>query len=196
MENELRKTRERCQRDLARDILLEKDMMKRNPGHFFALGTAKFRQWWDDETPLRAICSTFTIITVINSLMMITGFDIPKQGLFAYIHMMSRLMIVSLIIGLMMWKDVWVSIKNTGVRAFFIGLYTKIKNGALPVLFTFLTAVYCLFMIVFASFLRPSGGINFYRSLVILFLCLSVARIAILMSRKILKKSRKNHGNC
>ena len=170
--------------------------MIKMPSHHIASVAAKFRQWWDDETPIQAICSTFTIITVINSLMMITGLDVPKQGLFAYIHMLSRLLIISLIIVLTMWKDVWVSMINTGVRAFFIGLYRKIKNGALPVLFTFLTAVYCLFMIIFTSFLPPSGGINYYRSLLILFLCLVSARTVILMSRKILKKSRKNHGNC
>ena len=69
-----------------------------------------FKKMQKKETPLEAICTAFLVITVINSIMMINGMDTPKEGTFAYVHMLSRLLIISGIISVCMFKQVWIGL--------------------------------------------------------------------------------------
>lgn len=124
--------------------------------------------WWENETPIEAICSTFTIVTLINSIMMILGYDTPKQGVFAYIHMMTRLFIISCFVIVWMWKDAiqWAkkfefrnSIRNFCQEAH------KRPYASISKLFTIVTVAYCLFMIGFYRVIDSSGGMLFYQTL-------------------------------
>lgn len=121
----------------------------------------KISAWYKDLSPPQAIAESFTIITAINSLMMIIGYDIPKQEVFAYIHMMIRFFIISIIIIIIMWKDTLRYIKNP----------INFKNlphqllSSISKLFTFITISYCIFMIIFQSIIEPAGGILFYQIL-------------------------------
>lgn len=120
------------------------------------------------ETPLEAICETFMVVTLVNSIMMLTGFDIPKEGTFAYIHMMTRLLIVSGIIGIWMWKDVIEGVKKFTFANVFKNFYLETHKSLLTSIskvFTAITAVYCILMIALHSIINPAGGSFFYQSL-------------------------------
>jgi hypothetical protein len=61
---------------------------------------ARVRAWWDASTYLGDVALLFTIVTVGNSAMMLTGLDEPKVGTFAYVHLLGRLGIIALLVGL------------------------------------------------------------------------------------------------
>lgn len=46
------------------------------------------------------IAVVFAFITVVNSPMMVVGWDQPKAGSFAYLHLLGRLGIITLIVVL------------------------------------------------------------------------------------------------
>ena len=48
----------------------------------------------DDWSWIETVTLTFSLITLVNSAMMISGLDVPKTGLFAYGHILVRLFIV------------------------------------------------------------------------------------------------------
>jgi hypothetical protein len=54
----------------------------------------------DASTYLGDVALLFTIVTVGNSAMMLTGLDEPKVGTFAYVHLLGRLGIIALLVGL------------------------------------------------------------------------------------------------
>ncbi|KAB3535736.1 hypothetical protein F8154_05400 [Alkaliphilus pronyensis] len=128
----------------------------------------KFSLWWGNETPFEAICESFTIVTAINSIMMLTGHDTPKEGVFAYIHMMLRLLIISSIITIWMWKDILQWVKKSTFRFNIKSLYQLSKKhffASISKLFTIITTVYCILVIAFYRILNPAGGIAFYQTL-------------------------------
>ncbi|KAB3525894.1 hypothetical protein [Alkaliphilus serpentinus] len=134
----------------------------------FKKGFQKFSVWWEDETPIEGICEAFTIVTVINSLMMIMGYDTPKEGVFAYIHMMTRLLIIAFIVSIWMWKDVLQWIKKAEIKSNFRDFFQKKPKNLYTwasQLFTFITAVYCILMILLYRAINPKGGVFFYWSL-------------------------------
>lgn len=120
------------------------------------------------EGPAGEIAIAFTIITAINSIMMVTGHDTPKEGVFAYVHMMTRLLIISCIMIIWKWKDVIdrsrrFEFKNK-LRMFYQEAHKRVLGSASKI-FTVVTAAYCLMMIVFQRALEPAGGILFYQTL-------------------------------
>lgn len=128
----------------------------------------RFFNWRKNETPLEAIFKAFTVVTALNSLMMITGFDIPKLGVFAYIHMMVRFLIITLIVIIWMWQDVLMWLKNIKIGNNIRSLYEKSRNSiflGISALFSIITVFYCLFMIISNILFDPQGGIFFYQSL-------------------------------
>lgn len=128
--------------------------------------------WWKDQTPIKAISEFFTVITVINNLMMITGYDTPKQELFTYIHMLTRFAIITLVITITMWKVVIKSIKQMKYKQIFKDFFENLPNqffGSISKLFTFITVVYCMFIILFQSIINPTGGLGFYKLLLVFF---------------------------
>lgn len=146
-------------------------------------GHGRISTWWENTTPIEAICESFTIVTAINSLMMIVGYDTPKQGVFAYIHMMVRLFIISCIFIIWMWKDViqWakkIEVKNN-LRRFYQEAHKHVFIS-ISKLFTIITAAYCIFMILFYRVIDPAGGVLFYQ---ILLGILATATIYLLVLR-------------
>ncbi|MDZ7834396.1 MAG: hypothetical protein U5K84_02750 [Alkalibacterium sp.] len=143
----------------------------------------KLSLWWENITALESICLMFTLITVINSLMMITGIDTPKQGVFAYVHMMTRLGIVSFIVVLLMWKDIVQSVRQFSfrfnIRKFFQDAHKRIMISV-SIVFTALTTVFCVAMIAFQETLDPVGGVFFYQLLLGM---LSIITISIVLLR-------------
>lgn len=139
------------------------------------------------ETPLEAICLTFMVITLVNSIMMLTGIDIPKVGTFAYIHMMTRLIIVSGVIGIWMWKDVIEGGKvfrfKNAIKSFYQVAHKNILTSISEV-FTMITVVYCIFMIIFQSIINSAGGPFFYQSLLGIMGFVTIAMFILRISRK------------
>lgn len=61
---------------------------------------ARARAWCDASSFLGDVAWLFTIVTVGNSVMMLTGLDEPKTGSFAYVHLLGRLGIITPLVGL------------------------------------------------------------------------------------------------
>lgn len=139
------------------------------------------------EAPLDSICEVFLVITVLNSLMMLTGIDTPKEGTFAYIHMMTRLFIISGIIVIFMWKEVMGGLKifnfNNKFKYFYREAHKNIFKSV-AIMFTFITAVYCLIMIAFQSIINPGGGSFFYQSLLGILVFVTIGMFTFRISRK------------
>jgi transposase, IS30 family len=59
----------------------------------------RVRRWWDASTYLGDVARLFTVVTVGNSVMMLTSLDEPKAGSFAYVHLLGRLGIIASLVG-------------------------------------------------------------------------------------------------
>jgi hypothetical protein len=59
----------------------------------------RVQRWWDTSTYLGDAALLFTVVTVGNSVMMLTGLDEPKIGSFAYVHLLGRLEIIASLVG-------------------------------------------------------------------------------------------------
>ncbi|WP_143058694.1 hypothetical protein [Alkalibacterium putridalgicola] len=109
--------------------------------------------------------------------MMLSGIDTPKQGVFAYVHMMTRLGIVTFIVMLLMWQDV---VKRTRRSSFDFSISKVLQVApkkivtSVSIVFTVLTTVYCLVMIAFQEVLNPVGGAFFYQLLLAMLLITSL----------------------
>lgn len=68
----------------------------------------KIHTWFNEGTVVEEVSNIFTFVTIINSYMMVAGWDQPKLGVFAYVHLLSRLAIIMVVIGLwevvMLWQ--------------------------------------------------------------------------------------------
>lgn len=76
----------------------------------------KVNRWFNQGSiieEIEEIVEVFSLVTIINSFMMLVGWDQPKTGVFAYIHLLTRLAIISVIIGLWRYKEI---IKKLGLR--------------------------------------------------------------------------------
>lgn len=147
----------------------------------------KISTWWENETPIEAICSSFTIVTAINSIMMVMGYDVPKQGVFAYIHMMTRLLIISCVVVVLVWKDVIQWAKKIEFKINFKTFYQKAHNHiyvTISKLFTILTIVYCLYMIAFYKVIDPEGGKFFYQLLLGILIAITLFVLFLLYRRR------------
>lgn len=116
------------------------------------------------KNPIVQVSVVFTTITLINNIMMITNIDRPKEGLFAYVHMMIRVAIITTIVLITMNKVVqWtkkVSFLKIGIV--FTNFVEKHKLLAISVMFTLFSIGYCITIILFSGLLQPKGGIEFY----------------------------------
>ncbi len=141
--------------------------------------------WYKNIGILVNIAIIFTVITVVNSVMMITGIDTPKTGSFAYLHLLVRTLIIVLAVVISMYKAVLDSFKSLrayrletkerkqqlkkekiqSIRSSFINKPLEVSAS----LFTLITVVGCFIMIIFAPLLNPQGGNNLYLALIILY---------------------------
>lgn len=119
-------------------------------------------------TPFQLIAALFLVITVVNSVMMLTGIDAPKQGVFTYVHMLTRLMIVTFSIVAWKWHETLTQLKAFHLVKSALSLLRGAHKQPLATgaqIFTLATVAYCLTAIA-ASYLIPvSGGAFFYRAL-------------------------------
>lgn len=142
--------------------------------------------WWEKPKPLKVICDTFTLVTGLNSWMMVTGRDIPKEGIFAYIHIIFRFCIIGLIVGILMWHDIESDIKKTRLKSLKnVGFNEMLRKffSSVSYLFTTISLLYCSGVILLKGIIVPEGGFNFYKRLLII--------LAISLVIKILKNIRQ-----
>ena len=138
--------------------------------------------WHQNSGVIVHIAILFTAITVINNIMMVTGIDTPKQGTFAYTHLLMRTLIVTLAVFIWMFKDVikafkvffkWLKsdAKTSHLKnrlSVFFNTYGIVTKSA--VVFTIITVFGCMTMVILSLFINPQGGVNLYISLLILYL--------------------------
>lgn len=133
---------------------------------------AKIKEYSSRVTLYETIGITFTLVTVINSIMMLTGLDEPKQGVFAYVHLITRLGIITLIVTFISFKEIKDKMKIFKLQKLSLTdiLYAPQKNALVSVskAFTNVSIIYCLTLIVFQNSLPASGGSSFYLSLLII----------------------------
>ncbi len=137
----------------------------------------KLVKWHKDTGVFVHIAVLFTLITVINSIMMITGIDTPKTGTFAYTHLLVRTLIVTLAVVISMFKDVLENIKSIArwfkseTKDFAIKQYLTVSGvfSKSVVMFTTITVLGCVMMVLLSTLINPQGGYNLYLSLVILY---------------------------
>lgn len=91
------------------------------------------------SSPFQVIALSFTAVTVVNTVMMVTGIDTPKIGRFAFVHMLTRLGIVAFVVSLCMLRE-WREAVSTG-RVLEVPL-------TVSTVFTGLTAIYCVLSLI------------------------------------------------
>ncbi|TVP92058.1 hypothetical protein [Alkalibacterium sp.] len=139
------------------------------------------KEYFNRVTPYETIGISFTLVTIVNSIMMLTGLDEPKEGVFAYVHLMTRLGIITLIVILISLKEI-----KEGLEKFSLKSVSPInvlcaprKNAFIGVskAFTTVSFLYCVTFIVFQVILPASGGRSFYISLLIIWALILITRV-------------------
>lgn len=136
----------------------------------------RLEHWERHSGVLAHIAMMFTLITVVNSVMMLTGIDAPKTGTFAYAHLLTRTLIVTLAGVLWQFKKVLNFVQRLGKpKPEALSLNRRLANffdqpfNASTLLFTSITVIGCLVMVNLSSILNPQGGASLYLSLIILY---------------------------
>ena len=136
----------------------------------------------NDVPPFEIISKIFLVLTFVNSLMMLTGYDVAKEGVFAYAHMMIRLLIITTIISLVMRKEIINNIKIFKLKSdlyhFYKNMHSKLFAST-AIIFTVTTVIYSVFMIAFRKVIDNLGGSFYYFSLI--FLSLSILLFLIIL---------------
>jgi len=144
---------------------------------YTSLNTQAIVEWYMNGSIIVHIALGFAAITIVNNFMMISGYDTPKTGTFAYTHLLIRLLIVSLATSLTMIKPISKRINNMIHKTYNEPLNIKNLMNAITinplvhsfVLFTYITALGCVFMILFSPIIQPEAGYNLYASLLFIY---------------------------
>lgn len=135
------------------------------------------RRWWSTTDYLTMVCVVFTGITVLSSVMMLAGWDQPKTGAFAYLHLLSRLAIIAAVVGLFYLDDLWTWIRaQTRIERPTLGrgalrllkIRTEAPFTGFVYAFTVVTLAACLIAIALSFITSVTGGSGLYRNLLIL----------------------------
>jgi hypothetical protein len=147
---------------------------------------ARLRAWWEESTFLGDVAVLFTIVTVGNSLMMLTGLDEPKNDTFAYVHLLGRLGIITGIVGLFHLDEVRKRLarqRRPSGHASRLGRQRRSPRTVLVAVvesflgdwldgtarvFTVIVAGTCVVVLALAGIRAPAGGSGLYRNLVLL----------------------------
>ena len=127
--------------------------------------------------------------------MMLTGLDEPKSGSFAYVHLLSRLGIITLVVGVFHLGDLGDRVDarrhrarlagrtdptpsvsrsvRDGVLGFFLGGWPEGTARA----FTVVVAAACVVVLALSGVRPPAGGVELYRNVVLLAVVLLVAML-------------------
>lgn len=149
-----------------------------------------------DGNPVRtyvtSVCLVFTGITIVNSIMMLTGTDTPKTGPFAYAHILIRLGIVSVTAAIWMGRDLWNALVRQGLKEVPRGQGDSPASSPglmsvreFSVWYTGLVAVLCLLALLPRGPLSPEGGRTFY---LILLLAGIPAALFVLGNRTLIRR--------
>lgn len=131
------------------------------------------RQWWEDSSYLTDVALAFAAVTVVNSTMMVTGWDTPKTGTFAYGHLLSRLAIVAAVValfhldGIRSLPERW---RGLGVRRGRPRILLRRQLATDPLgrwvtAFTLVVVAICLTALVSALWREPPAGAALYGAL-------------------------------
>jgi hypothetical protein len=141
----------------------------------------------------------FTIVTFGNSLMMLTGLDEPRTGAFAYLHLLGRLGVITIVVGLFSLDEVrgWLTRRRRQARhpepldlrdaprpALETVLRFTLRGGVHGTAraFTALVTATCVVTLALAGLRPPAGGRELYRNLVLLVVAL--APVMLVASRR------------
>lgn len=142
----------------------------------------RVRAWWQTTTYLGDVALGFAVVTVANSVMMITGLDEPKTGTFAYVHLLSRLAIIAAVVAVFHLDDAraWLARRRARQEP---GRHRRslasVGRGALDWLlagwlegtarvYTVAVVLVCLAVLALAEVHPPQAGHALYRNLVVL----------------------------
>jgi hypothetical protein len=141
---------------------------------------APLRAWGHRSTFLGEVAVLFTVITVGNSVMMLTGLDEPKTGTFAYVHLLGRIAIVVVVVGLFhlgearirlhRWRDPAHRSTRAPRDVVEVAVGSVLRHWVEGTARVFTTAVVatCLTAVGVAGVRPPAGGVGLYRSLLLL----------------------------
>lgn len=150
------------------------------------------RGWWQESSYLEDVALVFTAITVVSSGMMVTGWDTPKTGTFAYTHLLSRLAIVASVVALFhldgfreqieRWRHGdsrrWLGTIDRGRgRNVVEPRIRRIAQAPLEwaaAAFTAVTGVLCLVALASSVWQEPRGGVAVYQALLALAATLAI----------------------
>ena len=140
------------------------------------------KRFFSEKNAVAGVADAFMIVTVANSFMMVNGLDTPKEGQFAYIHLLLRL---GLLIGIWAMFDFSYTVEST--KAFFgdlqAGLGRYIRHNVYDAIAITYTSAIVLLCIAGATGLFPlDGGRPLYQSLLWLFpvVCAGILAIKVL----------------
>ena len=152
-----------------------------------------YRWLFGDQGTLVGVSDAFALVTVINSVMMVTGFDTPKVGVFAYVHLLIRLGIIFAVFLLWDYDGVKSDIAyyREKIKMFrqsptlnvaaLSTLIVKEKFNATCVAYTLAVVLICMLAIVGATFgiFEPTGGVGFYTNIIALYVGIVVAVLVV-----------------
>ncbi|MBO6602915.1 MAG: hypothetical protein JJ938_09890 [Roseicyclus sp.] len=150
-----------------------------------------YRWIFNDQGVLGEICTAFAIVTVINSVMMLVGLDTPKDGQFAYVHLLIRLAIISLIFALWDWESTIADLRRyaSGLRQPWRPGFQRLSRYILSdtfdascVIFTPVVILICVITILMVP--EPTGGPGFYLALVLLYGLIWILIVALMLFDK------------
>ncbi|RMA42953.1 hypothetical protein [Rhodophyticola porphyridii] len=150
-----------------------------------------YRWIFNGQGVLGEICTAFAIVTVINSVMMIVGLDTPKQGQFAYVHLLIRLAIISLIFALWDWESTISDLRRyaADLRQPRCPSFQRVCRFILSdtfdascMIFTPVVILICVITILGVS--EPTGGPGFYLALVLLYGLIWILIVALMLVDK------------
>ncbi|MEM1255894.1 MAG: hypothetical protein AAGI69_25930 [Cyanobacteria bacterium P01_H01_bin.21] len=127
------------------------------------------KRFLTEKNAVAGISDAFLIVTVANSFMMVTGLDTPKEGRFAYIHLLLRLGILTGI-----WIVFYFSYTIESTKEFFrdlrAGIGRYIRHNVYDAIAITYTSLVVLLCIAGSTGLFPlHGGRALYQGLLLMF---------------------------
>lgn len=140
------------------------------------------KRFFAEKNAVAGISDAFSVVTVINSFMMVTGLDTPKEGRFAYVHLLMRLGILTGI-----WVVFYFSYTITSTKELFrdlrAGIGRYIRHNVYDAIAITYTSLVILLCVVGSTGLFPlQSGRGLYQGLLLLFasVCTGILAIKVL----------------